>query len=88
MDEVTINIKATMRKEWVDAFAYFLNLQEYNGAIGHSEYIAFFSDGDGTFNPKFEITDEHGEEIVPNAKNIQYYSKAFNEDNKIFCVDV
>ena len=28
---------------------------ETNGIIGHSELLGFYSDGDGSFRPKFKI---------------------------------
>ena len=51
----TFNIKCTMSERWVDEFCSMLRLMERDGNIGHSEIIAFFADGDGDFNPKFEI---------------------------------
>lgn len=28
---------------------------EYNGNVGHSEIVGFYSDGDGDFRPKFKF---------------------------------
>lgn len=54
-NEVTFNIKATMNKRWVNHFCSMLKQMEHDGEIGHSEWISFYSDGDGDYGPKFEI---------------------------------
>lgn len=48
-----ITIHAEMDERWVPQFVEMLHRMEYNGAIGHSELLAFFSDGDGSFQPRF-----------------------------------
>lgn len=53
--EKTFTIEVTMEERWINHFASFLKAMEYNGNIGHSEPIMFYSDGDGDFRPKFII---------------------------------
>lgn len=53
--EITFTIKCKMKEEWKDAFISFLKEMEYNGKVGHSDILGFFSDGDGSFQPKFEV---------------------------------
>ena len=54
-NSITFNIKVTMNKRWVDHFCSMLKRMEIDGSLGHSEPIAFYSDGDGDYRPKFEI---------------------------------
>ena len=49
--EFTINVK--IQKRWVPCFLSMLKLMEHYGKIGASRRIAFYSDGDGNFQPKF-----------------------------------
>ena len=51
----TVTIKMTVKRHFLPDFIAMLKEMEYNGKIGHSEWLAFYSDGDGAFNPKFEI---------------------------------
>lgn len=60
-DDITFNIKATMNKRWVDHFCSMLKRMEYDGSLGHSEAIGFYSDGDGDYRPKFEIYTDYEE---------------------------
>lgn len=75
-NDVTFNVKVTMDKRWVDYFCSMLKLMEYDGQIGHSERIAFYSDGDGDYNPKFEIDIDYktveGTDRVLKAPNNYY----------------
>jgi hypothetical protein len=57
MREVTFTIKATMEERWVNHFLNFLKRMELDGAVGHSELIGFYADGDGDFQPKFDFSD-------------------------------
>lgn len=58
-EKVTLNIKATMDKRWVDHFCSMLAYMEHCGNIGHSAIVGFYSDGDGDFRPKFEFDREY-----------------------------
>lgn len=51
----TFNIKVTMEERWIDDFCSMLKWMESCGNLGHSSVVAFYSDGDGDFRPKFEI---------------------------------
>lgn len=55
-EEVTFTIKATMRRRWAEQLLGMLDHMERNGAIGSSESLEFYSDGDGDYQPKFEVT--------------------------------
>lgn len=57
-NEVTFNIKVTMKDRWVNDFCSMLKQMERCGNIGHSSIIGFYSDGDGDFRPKFEFDRE------------------------------
>jgi hypothetical protein len=76
-ETVEFNIKCKMRKEWVNHFISFLKEMETNGSVGHSELLGFYSDGDGSFNPKFEIKDVEDFEMQKPRKStemsIRYY---------------
>ena len=78
MNEVTFNITVTMNKRWVSHFLSFLKRMETDGAIGHSEKIVFYADGDGDFHPIFNIQDD----VVWTNKKGQL--KEFNEKMHIF----
>jgi len=54
-ERMTVNIKATMPRMWMQAFLSMIKEMENNGLNGHSEIMAFHCDGDGNFNPKFEL---------------------------------
>ncbi len=55
MKEVTFNIEVTMNERWVNDFCSMLKYMEHCGNIGHSSIVAFYSDGDGDFRPKFKV---------------------------------
>lgn len=48
-------ITGSMEERWIPYFFGMLERMEHNGNIGHSEMLAFFSDGDGDFHPKFNL---------------------------------
>lgn len=54
----TITIEATMPERWVPHFVGMLNMMQYLGSIGSSRTVALFADGDGDFQPRFEISPE------------------------------
>lgn len=55
MNKTTFTITATMEERWVNHFLTFLKHLEFLGEMGMSRTIAFYSDGDGDFRPKFEF---------------------------------
>lgn len=55
MSNVKLNISVIMNKYYARQFVSMLKRMEYNGKVGHSEWVAFFSDGDGAFRPKITI---------------------------------
>lgn len=57
-NNVTFNIKVTMKERWVNDFCSMLKWMEKCGNVGHSSIVGFYSDGDGDFRPKFEIDRE------------------------------
>ena len=57
--KVELNIKATMDERWVNDFCSMLNWMQRCGELGHSSVVAFYSDGDGDFRPKFEFDREY-----------------------------
>lgn len=52
--KLTINVE--MEDRWVPHFLSMLKEMEFNGKVGRSRLIAFYSDGDGDFHPKFEFS--------------------------------
>lgn len=52
----TFSIDVQMPEEWIDPFLSMLKEMEDNGKAGRSRLIAFFSDGDGNFRPKFQFS--------------------------------
>ena len=57
-NEVTFNIKVTMKERCVNDFCSMLKWMEYCGHLGHSSIVGFYADGDGDFRPKFDIDRE------------------------------
>lgn len=55
MSNVKLDISIIMDKYFARKFVSMLKRMEYNGKVGHSEWVAFFSDGDGAFRPKITI---------------------------------
>jgi len=53
-DCMEFNIKVTMPKRWIPYFLSMLRYMEHLGSLGSSRMLAFYSDGDGDFRPKFE----------------------------------
>lgn len=56
-DQMTCAITCKMTREWMERFLRFLDVMQKDGIIGHSETLSFFADGDGTFRPKFTVTE-------------------------------
>ncbi len=56
-DQMTCTITCKMTRDWMERFLRFLNVMQEDGIIGHSETLSFFADGDGTFRPKFTVTE-------------------------------
>lgn len=59
MSKVEINIKVTLEERWVNDFCSMLRWMENCGNMGHSSVVAFYSDGDGDFRPKFEFDTDY-----------------------------
>lgn len=76
---VTFNIKCTMDERWADAFIGMLVKMQLLGSVGSSRVLAFFSDGDGSFRPKFEIRDYDFDPYV-----IEMYGQAVDKPIKIY----
>ena len=57
--EVEFNINVKMNERWVNDFCSMLNWMQSCGNMGHSSIVAFYSDGDGDFRPKFEFDREY-----------------------------
>lgn len=51
-------IECEMKDRWAPYFVSMLKRMEKNGQQGHSECVAFLSDGDGDFRPIFNIKSE------------------------------
>lgn len=56
-DQMSCTITCKMTREWMERFLRFLDVMQKDGIIGHSETLSFFADGDGTFRPKFTVTE-------------------------------
>lgn len=54
-DEIEVTIKMKCVKHFVPEFIAMLMQMEYNGKIGHSEWVGIYSDGDGALRPKFKF---------------------------------
>lgn len=54
-ENITFTLKCKMRKEWKGPFVDMLKRMQYLGGIGSSRMLSFYSDGDGSFNPVFEL---------------------------------
>lgn len=63
-EDVTFTIEVTMRRRWAAQFLGLLKRMHVNGQIGSSEMLAFYSDGDGDFRPRFML-DDTGWQVTP-----------------------
>ena len=54
-EEIEFTIKCKMKRSWMNTFCSFLKTMERFGKIGHSSDMMFYCDGDGDFNPIFEL---------------------------------
>ena len=52
-EEITFNVKCTMKSRWIPQFISFLHYMQSMGEVGHSAIVGFYSDGDGDFRPDF-----------------------------------
>ena len=66
--EFTIKVK--MEERWINHFISFLKRMQRNGIVGHSEFVSFYSDGDGDFRPEFEIQGIKYQEIEPRKRDM------------------
>lgn len=74
----TFSIEVRMDEEWIDPFLSMLNEMENNGKAGRSRLIAFYSDGDGSFRPKFQFSCPF-KQVVKKELNKEYASKYLRE---------
>lgn len=68
--ETEFIIKCKMEDRWVPYFISMLKRMERDGYIGHSELVAFYSDGDGDFRPEFS-PDINIKEVYPNEETFK-----------------
>lgn len=74
--KLTINVE--MEDSWVDPFLSMLKEMEDNGKAGRSRLIAFYSDGDGSFQPKFDFSCSFNQ-IEKKKLNKEYALKHLND---------
>ena len=56
MEKKTIKIEiSNITNKQIKAMEYLFSKWQYDGQIGHSEWTAFFADGDGDFQPHIKI---------------------------------
>lgn len=55
-EEVTFTVTCTMKRRWASQFLGMLKRMQRLGGVGASRPITFFSDGDGDYRPKFEVS--------------------------------
>lgn len=48
------NIEVEMDEQWIPVFMSMLEKMEELGQFGASRWVSFYSDGDGSFRPKFK----------------------------------
>ena len=68
-------IECEMEERWINYFLSFLKELEYNGKIGHSELVGFFSDGDGDFRPTFKTDIDYTKtkSLISVSKEIKFF---------------
>ena len=71
-EDVTFSVQCTMRRRWVSHFLGMLKLMQSLGNTGSSRCIGFFSDGDGSFRPEFQVF-----EVTQDGFALEPSSKAF-----------
>lgn len=76
-------IHARMEERWIPYFLAFLKQMQKNGEQGHSETLAFFSDGDGDFRPQFKFLVD--DEIEAASRTVT--PKQINPDWKVKLYD-
>ena len=64
MAEKTFTVQVTIEERWIPYFMTMLQRMEKNGELGRSEYLSFFSDGEGDFKPKFKSDIEFDKAIA------------------------
>jgi hypothetical protein len=72
-EDITFTLECTMKQRWVPHFLSMLSYMEYLGNVGSSRKVTLYSDGDGDFRPKFEISIDN---------NIDLRKVEPKEDNK------
>lgn len=74
MNNKKFTIEVEMNERWINTFCSMLKRMELNGNIGHSEWIALFSDGDGDFRPRFSFSDIYNE-VLDKSSTIESFHK-------------
>lgn len=74
----TFSIDVQMSEEWIDPFLSMLKEMEFNGKVGRSRLIAFYSDGDGNFRPKFQFSCPF-EQVEKKKINKEYVAKHLDD---------
>ena len=74
----TFDITVSMEERWIPHFLTMLKEMENNGKAGRSRLIAFYSDGDGDFQPKF-ITTYPFDAVNKVKANKEYVAKHLND---------
>lgn len=78
MKEIEFTVKCKMSEEHKDSFLSFLKKLERNGDVGHSGFVAYFADGDGTFRPKFECDESVNIQKIKNFDDVMFDSGNFD----------
>lgn len=74
----SFTITCEMEERWINHFMSFLHMIQSYGNLGHSAALAFYSDGDGDFRPKFtsdikwERVDGMSTETFPTLSGVEY----------------
>ena len=67
MNQVTLDVKITVREDQVTEIARLFEWMRLCGSVGHSSNISVFIDGDGSFRPQITINDKSSREFLGDA---------------------
>lgn len=79
LTNIKFNFNNITEEQGLALYAMFKHM-EYNGNIGHSEWTAFMTDGDGSFQPKITV-EGINTETNQNKKRIEKAKRNFHKDN-------
>lgn len=79
--EKRFSIDCIMEERWIPYFLSMLSEMQSCGAIGHSEMLSFYADGDGDFRPRF-FTTEQTKLIEPQMLNIAIHHPELNQNGE------